>query len=1341
MSIRIHPPLYFAMLALVVVALACSSERGISVPDPTGTPTTSIEPTKTLIPPPSATPQPTSTATPVPATVPPRTSAPTAVPGDANEFAAADIYAKVSPSMVSIHSLDGTGFLGTGFLIEGGHVVTNLHVVWPPIGEVSIVFPNGNQMNVPVTAWDPMSDIALLGPVNVTVPPLELRDGEDLVVGSELFLLGYPGESDPSPQPAIVSGLLSQIREWEPLGITYFQTDAEVAGGQSGGVLVNARGEVIGISGLRFTESNYALVASAASLKPIIQQLALGEGTSWVSNRELSLGERGLTFSGRLHNPWDTRTYMLTAASGEVIDLEIESQSPLCFKVTDATGDVILEGGNGSGGIARGSGKSLAGEYHFLSIDTPGRSAGEPVEFRLTSNLPVFPQNDPDDGRTIRRSGSASALIGSIDHFHDTDWYPFHLKEGETVRILASSANVDTVLLVDSPNFRVNQVTSDDDSGGGLFDTDSELVFRAPKAGEYYIVVRDFDGQSLGGYFLLVEQAPIGSEPVAVPPDPQEVDTPHGRMLVYESLFSDLSIQVPADWFQIWPDEEDSDITFQASSADGDAALMIFEFDLAAEGDFQTLEELAETLQAGLLGEAFEAHRENTVASSGDPAVVLYLQQRDGPGEAWLLTSLREERYAIFVAYLSMGDESLKSLAEYSFATLNSSGEEKAVRPTDRNALAALYNATDGENWQHNDGWLSDQPVGEWYGVVTNANGRVVGLHLDENRLSGEIPPELGHLSELELLYLSNNRLDGAIPPELGRLTNLTSLFLNGNDLTGEIPPALGNLTRLEILHLQYNNLNGDIPPELSNLARLRELDLGVNDLSGEIPPELGALGKLTSLWLGWNDLSGGIPPGLANLGSLTRLWVNNNRLDGCLPDGLASQLDDQSNVGNLQICGERPLTTSGQEDADESTADTLPSTRLAEYAVLKAGGPGAIYLGDLNQLVGPAPAKGLGDRNGNVPLWAIEKHSWLYDSDYYRSLMDRANLASPTKLTSRGEKITIRHACVNRRLLPCELLETYFVPNVTERTQGQVVFDVTSLVDRGISGPDSGKAIADGAVDSLTVYGLYLAGEIPEIDIQNLWGLYSSREQEFEATQAMLEDIEDLVLSETGGILLNHSWFAGNDQFLFCRERIDSTRDFIGKVTRTHNAAQGDWTNGMGATARFVAFAEVYDQLDRGGLDCAFTAADPAYGQRWYEVVDYMIGPLVSFPVHSNVINRGTWNSLPEDLQRILLEEAARSELEALRLAAIQFEQGVIENSEAGLELIPFSREIMAKSFETAVIDYVIPGWMRRMGQAAHSFVNRTFNPKVGLVVGLQIDPDGSVVKVSLEDSTETSE
>ena len=76
------------------------------------------------------------------------------------------------------------------------------------------------------------------------------------------------------------------------------------------------------------------------------------------------------------------------------------------------------------------------------------------------------------------------------------------------------------------------------------------------------------------------------------------------------------------------------------------------------------------------------------------------------------------------------------------------------IRDTDREALVAIYDATNGEFWARRQNWMSNAPIGTWHGVTTNANGRVTELILSENQLVGEIPSELGSLASLQELHL-----------------------------------------------------------------------------------------------------------------------------------------------------------------------------------------------------------------------------------------------------------------------------------------------------------------------------------------------------------------------------------------------------------------------------------------------------------------------------------------------------------------------------------------------------------------------------------------------------------
>jgi TRAP-type C4-dicarboxylate transport system substrate-binding protein len=415
---------------------------------------------------------------------------------------------------------------------------------------------------------------------------------------------------------------------------------------------------------------------------------------------------------------------------------------------------------------------------------------------------------------------------------------------------------------------------------------------------------------------------------------------------------------------------------------------------------------------------------------------------------------------------------------------------------------------------------------------------------------------------------------------------------------------------------------------------------------------------------------------------------------------------------------------------APAATAAPAGPSKLEQYAAEHAGGVGAIYIGDLNQLVGPAATVDQGDFDGNVPLSALENHAYVYESDFYKKILAKANLTNPTPLTSEGVHITIQHACINRALGPCKVLESTLVPWLEARTNGQLEFVVSSFPELGLAGPDTLNLVASGVLASATIYGGYVGGELPAVEVQNLWGLYDSMKQEFQANEAIIEDIEALVLTETGGVVMNHHLFSGNDQYFFCKEKVETLDDFKGKKTRSHSAALSDWIEGMGASAQFIAFSEVYTALERGILDCGVTGADASHGQRWYEVTDYMIGPLISWPFVNNVINADKWNQIPEDLQRILIEEAAKSELEALRIGSIQNEMGLIKNEAEGLEFIPFSAEMQEQSLNAAVMERVLPNWVKRVGDPTHPVITDIFNTKIGPLVDLKIESDGSVTK-----------
>ena len=249
--------------------------------------------------------------------------------------------------------------------------------------------------------------------------------------------------------------------------------------------------------------------------------------------------------------------------------------------------------------------------------------------------------------------------------------------------------------------------------------------------------------------------------------------------------------------------------------------------------------------------------------------------------------------------------------------------------PLELEALVALYNQTGGPNWTYNSNWLTNSPLRTWYGIETNARGKVEylelhnnnligqlpgeisqlidlrGLRLEYNELTGPIPPELGRLDKLWWVFLWNNQLTGSIPPELGKMQGLSTLGLSRNRLSGPIPPELGQLSQIWNLNLDGNDLTGPIPPELGQMIGLDTMSLNGNELSGPIPKEFGELNALRLLWLQDNKLSGAIPAELGQLVELEGLWLNNNRLSGSVP----SEMGNMAFLGTLNLSFNRDLT------------------------------------------------------------------------------------------------------------------------------------------------------------------------------------------------------------------------------------------------------------------------------------------------------------------------------------------------------------------------------------------------------------------------------------------------
>ena len=148
---------------------------------------------------------------------------------------------------------------GSGFVIDkDGHVVTNYHVV-EGAKKVQVSFSDEEQMNATVVGTDPSTDIAVLkiqGAMSRSLTPLALGDSSVVKVGDAVVAIGNPFGLERTVTAGIVSALQRRIQAPNGFQIDeVIQTDAAINHGNSGGPLLNANGDVIGVNAQIETES------------------------------------------------------------------------------------------------------------------------------------------------------------------------------------------------------------------------------------------------------------------------------------------------------------------------------------------------------------------------------------------------------------------------------------------------------------------------------------------------------------------------------------------------------------------------------------------------------------------------------------------------------------------------------------------------------------------------------------------------------------------------------------------------------------------------------------------------------------------------------------------------------------------------------------------------------------------------------------------------------------------------------------------------------------------------------------------------------------------------------
>ncbi len=217
-------------------------------------------------------------------------AAATAAATEAKDLSPQEIVAKLTSSVVQIKATypAGTGG-GSGIVWEDGtHILTNAHVVLGA-GSIKVVDPaDQKQISARVVALSPCDDVALLEVERGSFKPARTGDSKKLATGEEVVALGFPGgfTDSGSSKLTVTRGIVSKTSDSFDGLQDLIQTDAAINGGNSGGPLVNKRGEVIGMNTLRSVTAQSANFAiSIAEAKFVADKLKAGKNISYLGMR------------------------------------------------------------------------------------------------------------------------------------------------------------------------------------------------------------------------------------------------------------------------------------------------------------------------------------------------------------------------------------------------------------------------------------------------------------------------------------------------------------------------------------------------------------------------------------------------------------------------------------------------------------------------------------------------------------------------------------------------------------------------------------------------------------------------------------------------------------------------------------------------------------------------------------------------------------------------------------------------------------------------------------------------------------------------------------------------
>jgi S1-C subfamily serine protease len=310
---------------------------------------------------------------------------------------AAEVYERVSAAVVEINTVlptaggqfgqQGAG-TGSGIVIDSdGNIVTNYHVVGDASG-IEVRFPDGSTAPARLVGSDPANDLAVINvdPARLDLTVAELGDSDALQVGDPVLAIGTPFNLGGTLTQGIVSALgrtYSSGASTRPLR-DMIQTDAAVNPGNSGGPLLNCRGQVVGVNTLlenptgQSVNVGVAFAVPASTVQRSLATMLAGEtvshpwlGIAGVDVTPASAEEAGLDA--------DSGVYVTLVSAGSPAD-EAGLRAAFATEAAAANDDTLPPGGDV---ILAADGTEMAGIDELAAYLDENKQPGDSVELTV----------------------------------------------------------------------------------------------------------------------------------------------------------------------------------------------------------------------------------------------------------------------------------------------------------------------------------------------------------------------------------------------------------------------------------------------------------------------------------------------------------------------------------------------------------------------------------------------------------------------------------------------------------------------------------------------------------------------------------------------------------------------------------------------------------------------------------------------------------------------------------------------------------------------------------------------------------------------------------------------